>query len=259
MAKLDYKGFDIDKRYINTSLKDDEIYNYYGKVIKKEDAIYVKYLHSHLHKDDKNLVIDAISKEYTYLRDCLEIRVSFKPDGTPNGIGYTMVHKYALIYLKGTWYKALYEAIPLDMYTENLHDGRFYHNDTSPEKIGKQQVIYRKVKNSLSSPKGDLKNDYLMGVKSPTYKITEGKKYKFGLEFETIYGRLPEYLDNYLNYNAVHDGSLRGPDGEDPLGGEYVTGVLTGDMGFLQTKRLTYELTRRCKIDKRCGEMLATL
>ena len=38
-----------------------------------------------------------------------------------------------------------------------------------------------------------------MGIKSPSYKITEGKRYKFGLELETIYGRLPYYLDNYLN------------------------------------------------------------
>lgn len=35
--------------------------------------------------------------------------------------------------------------------------------------------------------------------------------------------------------------------------GEYVTGVLIGDSGFLQLKRLCNELSKRCTVNHRCG------
>lgn len=236
-----------------SSLKDDEMFDYRGRVIKKSDAVFIEYMGSHMSIHDKDLVIDCITKKYVHKRDCRDIFVGFNKDGKPIEVGFTISQNHAFLNYQGTTYRVNDECIPLDLYTENLHNGVFYLNSDNEQYVDKSPVIYRKVKNSYSKPTGDLKKDYMFGLKSATYKITEGKKYTFGIEFETIYGLLPRYLDKYLNYNAVHDGSLRGPEGEDPVGGEYVTGVLIGDNGFLQTKRLSYELTRRCKIDKRCG------
>lgn len=153
---------------------------------------------------------------------------------------------------KNHYVKSILEYLPKNLYKEDINGFYIHVNDFKKFKSEKP-LKYRKVKNSITKPCGNLEIDILSGVKSPTYTVTEGKKYTFGVELETISGFLPEELDWYLNYDAVHDGSLRGPDGEDPVGAEYVTGVLTGDTGFLQLKRLSNELTKRCTIDKRCG------
>ena len=69
---------------------------------------------------------------------------------------------------------------------------------------------------------------------------------------ETISGKLPQYLDDSLNYLSIRDGSLKDEDGEE-YGYEYVTGVLTGDTGLLQTKKLCNALTKYCIVNKKCG------
>lgn len=86
-----------------------------------------------------------------------------------------------------------------------------------------------------------------------TYTSTFGKKYSFGAELETISGALPEYVDNFLYYSAVHDGSLRDEEIGEPFGLEYVTDVLKGDLGLQQLKKLCYELSKRCLTDKKCS------
>jgi hypothetical protein len=119
--------------------------------------------------------------------------------------------------------------------------------------MSNKTLPYRKAENTKRAFLLTREERIFFGMESPTYLITEGKKTTFGLEIETCIGRLPESYDAILNYSAVHDGSLRGPRGEDPLGGEYVTGVLTGDAGFLQTKKLVDALARNCDIDHRCS------
>src|SRR5690606_36983045 len=49
------------------------------------------------------------------------------------------------------------------------------------------------------------------------------------------------------------DGSLRANPGEDPTGGEYVTGVLYGDAGFKHFYDICKVLNQHCDIDHRCG------
>lgn len=95
--------------------------------------------------------------------------------------------------------------------------------------------------------------NYKWGMDSPTHLELEGIKPTLGFEIETIKGEVPksEYAD--LNIDAVHDGSLRGPNGEDPTGGEYVTGVMYGDMGFKHLHKVCNVLNKYCDIDKRCG------
>lgn len=91
------------------------------------------------------------------------------------------------------------------------------------------------------------------GVESLTFRETEGYRYTFGIELETCLGTLSEEDVLGLNVKAVHDGSLREAGGESPLGGEYVTGVLTGDAGLLQVYNICRVLSKRCKLDRRCG------
>jgi len=105
----------------------------------------------------------------------------------------------------------------------------------------------------LELKKNINKRNIQMGVDSLTHQILEGKKYTFGIEIETSLGRLEEDDVKDLNVKAVHDGSLRGPNGEDPLGGEYVTGVLVGDSGIAQIYEICRILNSKCKIDHRCG------
>jgi hypothetical protein len=91
------------------------------------------------------------------------------------------------------------------------------------------------------------------GVESLTHKAFEGIKYTYGIELETIGGRVSEEEADGLNFKTVHDGSLRGPNGEDPLGAEYVTGVLIGDSGLTQLAEICRVVGKNCTIDKRCG------
>lgn len=97
------------------------------------------------------------------------------------------------------------------------------------------------------------KRNISMGVSSLTFKDTEGLKYTYGIELETCIGRFEDEEVEHLNLKAVHDGSLRGPDGESPLGGEYVSGVLTGDSGLAQLHEICRVLQTKGQVDKRCG------
>ncbi len=86
-----------------------------------------------------------------------------------------------------------------------------------------------------------------LGKFSPTFLVSEGLKYTFGVEIETSSGYVHEleYNGNNLNMSCDHDGSIKG--------GEYVTNVLTGDAGFKQLHKITSFLQSRCKVDRSCG------
>jgi len=145
-----------------------------------------------------------------------------------------------------------FEFIPMELFKECIYDGIYYHKDlisTAPKKhLRYRQINAIKKLHDCNSIKDELK----YGIKSSTYLLTEGKRYTFGAEIETSNGLLPYYLDKDLNYEAVHDGSLRDENGN-VNGGEYVTGVLIGDSGFLQLKRLCNELNKRCLVNSKCG------
>lgn len=72
------------------------------------------------------------------------------------------------------------------------------------------------------------------------------------MEIETCIGRLSQDQIENLNIKAVHDGSLRDKDGNTP-GGEYVTGVLTGDAGLTQLSECCRALTEKCHVNNQCG------
>jgi hypothetical protein len=85
------------------------------------------------------------------------------------------------------------------------------------------------------------------GTETVTNLISEQKPYTFGVEIETSGGCVPidEIVSKHINVKSVRDGSISG--------GEYVTGVLKGDQGFVNLKKLTSILTRNCSINTECG------
>jgi hypothetical protein len=98
------------------------------------------------------------------------------------------------------------------------------------------------------------KNPHLYGEKSRTFLLSEGLQYTFGVEIETIRGKIcpEEFILENINSECHRDGSLKEDDGSE-WGGEYVTGVLTGDSGFKNLQKLVLFLQKRCRIDSRCG------
>lgn len=107
--------------------------------------------------------------------------------------------------------------------------------------------------NTRNKSKHDTLNDSkYWGTNSPTYSISNGMRYTFGVEIETSCGTM-DYDDwQDLNIKAVYDGSTSGP--------EYVTGVLKGDYGFNHLKKICesvknngHETNRRCGIHVHVG------
>ncbi len=231
-------------------------------------------------KDDKDVKLDIIDGRSIYIGHAIPVVAHFLEDGSPNRDNYEFTSENNqgklthLVFetvikglndnkpMQGVEY-TIYDLLPKDKYNECYLDGKFYHYNTQIPKKLKKPAQYRKV-NCIkrqfmqSKPWAErveltTEQQFKYGLKSPSFNRTEGKKYTFGVELETISGILPPHLDKELNYEAVHDGSLKDPKTGEILGAEYVSGVLTGDTGFLQLKRLCNELAKRCKIDKKCG------
>lgn len=63
-----------------------------------------------------------------------------------------------------------------------------------------------------------LRHNLKYGLDSISHNELEGYRPTLGFELETVSGRIPDELIPELNIKAVHDGSLRDEDGEDPMG-----------------------------------------
>lgn len=135
-------------------------------------------------------------------------------------------------------------------YKEDLNTGSFMKITELPffDKTESKRY-YRKHKGTF----GEFGNHCTIAKIPTTYVGTYGKQYTFGIEIETCSGNLPPYLDNFLFYSAVHDGSLRDEEDGEVYGGEYVTDVLWGDEGLRQTKALSRQLSARCMVNKKCS------
>lgn len=140
-------------------------------------------------------------------------------------------------------------------------DGGGYSNRNYPSSQSSRRIrpdaLYTPFNNIVPKTSTPEENKNLMeivkkintsyGTQSVTNIITEQKPYTFGVEIETSLGYIPlnEIVANSINVKCVRDGSIRG--------GEYVTGILTGDQGFLNLKKLTNILRKYCKVDQTCG------
>lgn len=89
--------------------------------------------------------------------------------------------------------------------------------------------------------------DINRGTISTSYNATKGMKYSFGVEIETSGGQVSyiEAISNELNIQCTRDGSIGG--------GEYVTGVLKGDAGFIHLNKILTVLRKHTTLDKKCG------
>ncbi len=147
---------------------------------------------------------------------------------------------------------------------ENPYDGKYYKKETVDkrinEKLPKRPVAKLGFDFTASILEEDPEINRFMGIDSPSFRVSGGMRYKFGVEMETSQGFIPSfvYRNNLLNLECVKEGSLRLPsseriEGVEIIGGEYVTGPLIGDTGFHNLYRSCKEVSSRCKVDRRCG------
>ena len=141
-------------------------------------------------------------------------------------------------------------------YVEDFMSGTFIlqEHKTALEKSGKRELAdYQKFHNPIQNMDRLSKTDLVeYGIESPTFIKTEGKKYTYGIEAETIRGVVPDYVRHKYNMCAKFDGSLRLEDGN-AHGAEYITGVLKGDAGLIHIYKIMNELSKRCAINKLCS------
>ncbi len=106
-----------------------------------------------------------------------------------------------------------------------------------------------KIRNYSTSEKLEL------GIHSLGFKETGGKKYTFGVEIECSDGVLSEEeaIKNNLNVLCEKDGSLTSNEGKKYGGGEFVTGILTGDAGLNQLKKVCDLLEKRMLVNRSCS------
>lgn len=117
----------------------------------------------------------------------------------------------------------------------------------SPVKEDYADPSFQQIKKTV------LRHNLRYGLDSISHNELEGYRPTLGFELETVSGRIPDELIPELNIKAVHDGSLRDEDGEDPMGGEYVTGILYGDSGFKHLYDICKVLNDNTRIDGRAG------
>lgn len=239
-----------------------------GKKIRLDDSVQIGM--SYYHKSDPSIVKEDLvddTEEESYVLKKMTFRfydsLTNEKWVDTNIIRYTRREK-RLIQLclvqtsigDQVWFRGLKTLLDAG-YIECIHTGIFYHPSNSTAALKTKTGQYRKVNatkhySTLTSIDNHAYH-HKYGLDSPTYRITEGKRYTFGCELETCSGLIPGYLDDQLNYSAVHDGSLRDPVTKETRGGEYVTGVFKGDMGFKQLKLLCNILSERCQINYQCG------
>lgn len=190
------------------------------------------------HKSDKSIVTDYITGFYVHISAC---RIVYSA-GKKKNYTVAMVHDTVYIQDLDIHYISVEDAIK-DGYHEDYGSGMFYSKKT--------QTCKRVWDGKFNFPV--TKHDPLgFGEKSLTFLKTEGKRYKFGVELETSIGLIPHHVRKRLNMNAVFDGSLRDEEGN-VKGGEYTTGVLTGDSGFEHLYEIVKELALRCEVNRLCS------
>src|ERR1700739_2250502 len=258
----------IKKPIVNTEPKEPMVQLANGNKAKESEVVIVS--GDYYHINDPNIVEehfykeDSYMKKYFFKKNAYTAYTKINENGIPDESSrvYTQIKHHAQNFVNVLFdFATNFQVIDIDIlkdscYEECIETGNFFHKINCKGEARKTKTgTYRKVKNFYSYiPSKQLDfDDYKYGVKSPTYTVTEGKRYTFGIELETIRGYIPPRYDKLLNYAAVHDGSLREKDGSGPFGGEYVAGLLTGDMGFKQLKLLCNILNERCLLDKRCG------
>ncbi len=135
------------------------------------------------------------------------------------------------------------------------------------KKNGYISEIWERISNTVMTKNNKLSfNEHVsLGVSSVSDILSENKGFSFGVEIETVGGKLNTGNFSDLNVQTTRDMSCSSrPDKKDRngnlireycgKGAEYVTGVLTGDSGFKQLQKLLNTLSKTDhKINETCG------
>lgn len=209
---------------------------------------------------DKNICLDNITNKYilkdhssTYIHDYKNNKPIFKLTHVDN------TRNLPIIRLEdGSNYYISNSSILKDTeFVEDYYRSYFIHKNSITETSYNIYKIlsYSTYKNPFDKKELTLSEKYNLGIKSPTFSITEGINYKFGVELEVSHGNLPlwKVIEDNLNLSCVRDGSIRRDNSDDNGGPEYVTGVLSGDTGIQQLQRICLELAKRTRVNKTTG------
>lgn len=135
---------------------------------------------------------------------------------------------------------------------ENFIKGYFQHKEYVEK--NKDYPKFYEFKNIFSGKNLSISQEIRLGKKSPSYILTEGKKYTFGVEIEMADGLIPMSVikRDMLNISCVKDGSVTNSKGE-KYGPEIITGVLTGDAGFNQLRLVANQCSKRGCLNNTTG------
>jgi hypothetical protein len=203
--------------------------------------------------EEERIVKDAYSGKYILIQNAT--RVTIHKSGE-NGV----VHKATTPWVSGRTIddrgQVCYEILIMSPtlaeqmgYKECLNSGYFFigqspyfDHQLAPEHFNHTQ----KLTHEPGVNDANIPHNTRYGLASHSFIKTESKRYTFGVEMETATGRIAGHVyKEKLNISGVHDGSI--------TGGEYVTGILTGDQGLIHLKKICNELSKRCTVDDRCG------
>jgi hypothetical protein len=213
-------------------------------------------------KDSDQVVKDAYNNETYILKETaypvyksIKLTNENRIDSNNSEIGYTSwISRMIPFYLRGNIYNSTnIQNLLTNGFIEDYKNGLFVL-PSEKGRLSKGYVPYLKFDAIKSNKFFKIPEhlSYKFGIQSPSYLISEGKKYTFGVELETCDGKVPEYIHDDINVKCVYDGSLKDENGN-VFGGEYVTDILTGDTGINQLQKICNELSKRCKVNHKCG------
>lgn len=220
---------DIDATYISSSIKisDSKLVDY------SHNTLCIRYQNIEKYLQEGQLIKLEFGKDGNYLL----LKSDIVPYLISGGIKFLEKEN---IYVDSVAFKHIYANNKYRPFNNIIKKNKYLDNDLLDEESKKEL----------------LKRDLDFGVRTLTNKIFEGLNYTFGVEFETMSGRVNEKEAEDLNLLCEFDGSLREfPDQkkEDVLGSEYVTGVLIGDSGMYQIQKITNILSKKCTIGPKAG------
>ena len=202
-------------------------------------------------KHDPNIVKDFSTKEYIDKKRASSIIIGGNLNNPVYAYTIYPIGDLPLVRHRSVFYAIKSEKLAKELgFEEDLFGGYFYNPKNTralPSPIAYKPFKLPKFRSSSKSQR------IKFGAESPSFKITEGKRYSFGIELETSAGAVPNYIAKDLNVECVYDGSIRDDDGKKRMGGEYVTGVLRGDAGMRHLYKITNELSKRCLINNTCS------
>ena len=248
-------AFDDDRDYEEehrSELGDNEVYLYTDEIVEYTDDLVPLPGHTFARPTDPYLTVDFITNDNILKFNACKVfdKYPFDLENPKFTLqrDYLDDAGYPLIKIDGSVYSFTPNILNdfgfNKLYAEDYNKGIF--------KL-KTEITPFKKKMRIEGLKYKAPKTIEDKSKAITYRNTLGKQYSFGLEIETISGFVPTHVLAPLNCSSVHDGSLRDREDNHAYGKEYVTDVLTGDIGLLKLKKLCSELTKRCLVNYQCG------